>query len=179
MDFNSIKVRLKLHNLCRLQVQKHEFQFHKGTIKTRHRSCSQETLTYFNSIKVRLKRYRKRYQGAYFPHFNSIKVRLKHFYHNAYIKSRNFNSIKVRLKREEGWESESKGIFQFHKGTIKTTYTLGLNSKCSLFQFHKGTIKTRHACFGVIGARRFQFHKGTIKTGKSALSLRLFHISIP
>ena len=32
--FNSIKVRLKLHNLCRLQVQKHEFQFHKGTIKT-------------------------------------------------------------------------------------------------------------------------------------------------
>ena len=33
-------------------------------------------------------------------------------------------------------------IFQFHKGTIKTNYTIICKFIQNKFQFHKGTIKT-------------------------------------
>ena len=35
-----------------------------------------------------------------------------------------FNSIKVRLKRPADWRNVERHQFQFHKGTIKTVYTL-------------------------------------------------------
>ena len=54
-----------------------EFQFHKGTIKTRCGISTAKTKGYFNSIKVQLKRYDeiKRMRGDL--NFNSIKVQLK------------------------------------------------------------------------------------------------------
>ena len=34
-------------------------------------------------------------------------------------------------------------LFQFHKGTIKTTMAENSKTTRTVFQFHKGTIKTR------------------------------------
>ena len=52
--FNSIKVRLKLSSekICNYE---HQFQFHKGTIKTLLKRLFIKHYLYFNSIKVRLK----------------------------------------------------------------------------------------------------------------------------
>ena len=141
VNFNSIKVRLKLifkrHSLLGKEFQFHKgtiktsssalrltigsrFQFHKGTIKTSISCASPKRISYFNSIKVRLKRTRSNltsiqaifqfHKGtiktyfwwwtfASFLHFNSIKVRLKHKYDGADNDQFNFNSIKVRLKQ--------------------------------------------------------------------------------
>ena len=95
-----------------------------------------------------------------------------------------FNSIKVRLKLKNPVINLYFDTFQFHKGTIKTIYALGLIGSY-LFQFHKGTIKTLkdyvlkllELNFNSIKVRLklikvliyalgliFQFHKGTIKT---------------
>ena len=83
------------------------------------------------------------------------------------------------------WVKWRKNLFQFHKGTIKTTYYSTKQYASWLFQFHKGTIKTlslrmQRLSFcnfnsikvrlkPVVQARSgviitFQFHKGTIKT---------------
>ena len=54
MDFNSIKVQLKLE--ADTWKKQHEvFQFHKGTIKTLAKSVYNGEVTNFNSIKVQLK----------------------------------------------------------------------------------------------------------------------------
>ena len=76
-------------------------------------------------------------------------------------------------------------VFQFHKGTIKTTIELQIPQRVIYFnsikvqlrrtvailalviwkfQFHKGTIKTLAGEQSVGGNALFQFHKGTIKT---------------
>ena len=53
-----------------------------------------------------------------------------------------FNSIKVRLKPWYYRKLFALLLFQFHKGTIKTTFPNLLILKIPVFQFHKGTIKT-------------------------------------
>ena len=55
-SFNSIKVRLELTIRLFHQLTK-QFQFHKGTIRTRPLFISGVTLYGFNSIKVRLERW--------------------------------------------------------------------------------------------------------------------------
>ena len=75
------------------------FQFHKGTIKTVKCGHADEFVSYFNSIKVRLKlSFHKKHLNLS-SYFNSIKVRLK-------LKLVNYFLFSIR--------------FQFHKGTIKT-----------------------------------------------------------
>ena len=80
------------------------FQFHKGTIKTRPYYEKHRCRRNFNSIKVRLKRYRPvRIYNKYLFQF-----------HKGTIKTvpplptlrniLNFNSIKVRLKQLVGFE---------------------------------------------------------------------------
>ena len=54
MNFNSIKVRLKLQPDINDQFEP-KFQFHKGTIKTDDDESTIGRFPYFNSIKVRLK----------------------------------------------------------------------------------------------------------------------------
>ena len=54
-NFNSIKVRLKLVHCYFPQTGLTVFQFHKGTIKTALTNSLGVRVTYFNSIKVRLK----------------------------------------------------------------------------------------------------------------------------
>ena len=41
-------------------------------------------------------------------------------------------------------KGEKNTLFQFHKGTIKTTADIERIHQETRFQFHKGTIKTRH-----------------------------------
>ena len=55
LHFNSIKVRLELVTVDTTFIN-HQFQFHKGTIRTRHDALEDNQLAYFNSIKVRLER---------------------------------------------------------------------------------------------------------------------------
>ena len=103
----------------------------------------------------------------------------------------NFNSIKVQLELQHAkTDGRSFQRFQFHKGTIRTIYTLGLFGSY-LFQFHKGTIRTRPLCnvhvqklhfnsikvqlehdsvFCKVFQSLFQFHKGTIRTTSTFLS---------
>ena len=54
--------------------------------------------------------------------FNSIKVRLKHHHRFTILIHHHFNSIKVRLKPMKASDMLRNNKFQFHKGTIKTTY---------------------------------------------------------
>ena len=97
-----------------------------------------------------------------------------------------FNSIKVQLRHAyETVFFYFPALFQFHKGTIKTTAGGGLINANFIFQFHKGTIKTHNianyalpqshfnsikvqlrlaCCSNIISRYKFQFHKGTIKT---------------
>ena len=61
----------------------------------------------------------------------------------SYLFLMNFNSIKVRLKLPlTAEEYVASNLFQFHKGTIKTTKGQFEKGRAKTFQFHKGTIKT-------------------------------------
>ena len=143
--FNSIKVRLK--RWCPTDGSPLlPFQFHKGTIKTYDADFILIIMTYFNSIKVRLKPVIRLTTADDYPlfqfhkgtiktravierirrvfDFNSIKVRLKLQGSSRGLSVHpNFNSIKVRLKLWRFWRQTKNGIlFQFHKGTIKTIF---------------------------------------------------------
>ena len=55
IGFNSIKVRLKENRADQQPSRRHEFQFHKGAIKSHGHVVSVVVVIGFNSIKVRLK----------------------------------------------------------------------------------------------------------------------------
>ena len=55
-------------------------------------------------------------------------------------------------------------LFQFHKGTIRTSYPSINTARKTKFQFHKGTIRTPQLVVTSTTACAFQFHKGTIRT---------------
>ena len=91
--------------------RQHQFQFHKGTIKTQNRNNSVNRFRHFNSIKVRL----KPLEGTATRHIHSY-----------------FNSIKVRLKHVFDVNTNAIHLFQFHKGTIKTCGSPCLSYSCSI-----------------------------------------------
>ena len=75
--------------------------------------------------------------------FNSIKVRLEHSL--LRIDSSDaiyFNSIKVRLELQAISLFVALMIFQFHKGTIRTSRYNPRWRVTTPFQFHKVTIRT-------------------------------------
>ena len=130
--FNSIKVQLKrrkLEMLARLKA----FQFHKGTIKTPFSMSKPVRSSYFNSIKVQLK-LSSSLRGIFtMCNFNSIKVQLKRRASILFCISRiYFNSIKVQLKLKDMDEYDRVFRFQFHKGTIKTLYTISCQTCCRI-----------------------------------------------
>ena len=97
-----------------------------------------------------------------------------------------FNSIKVRLEHYFNGVLPTPQLFQFHKGAIRTSIRLALQTLIPSFQFHKGAIRTlnyasaraAYANFNSIKVRLepyplplmqrydflFQFHKGAIRT---------------
>ena len=112
-------------------------------------------------------------------YFNSIKVRLKHFISDYLPKVNfNFNSIKVRLKQHTCISPRHRTLFQFHKGTIKTNYEKNLSIRQTNFNSIKVRLKQ-----GINNATQtfiaFQFHKGTIKTECCRELLDNSLISIP
>ena len=76
----------------------------------------------------------------------------------------NFNSIKVQLEPYGEQIRNRFGLFQFHKGTIRTAFSLKAQGAQQLFQFHKGTIRTPRNARKYTPSSEFQFHKGTIRT---------------
>ena len=94
---------------------------------------------------------------------------------------RYFNSIKVRLERVLELKREAVlYTFQFHKGTIRTSWMLNKQGMRNAFQFHKGTIRTPLRNREKSKHHQFQFHKGTIRTLVLLLTARRFkYISIP
>ena len=96
--FNSIKVRLELGNTTPILFL-HQFQFHKGTIRTIPETSPYQLYNHFNSIKVRLEQ------------LNPLKVLVKIL----------FQFHKGTIRTENGWiYTADSSIFQFHKGTIRT-----------------------------------------------------------
>ena len=96
--FNSIKVRLE-PDAPKFSLKVYQFQFHKGTIRTKISTQLSHSLINFNSIKVRLEPNFSAMIWPPLPNFNSIKVRLEHI----------ISQLKKPLQP-----------FQFHKGTIRT-----------------------------------------------------------
>ena len=75
-DFNSIKVRLKLNKYELLQARD-QFQFHKGTIKTRVQQNQARRSSGFQFHKGTIKTIPLIRDAVGLKNFNSIKVRLK------------------------------------------------------------------------------------------------------
>ena len=70
-------------------------------------------------------------------------------------------------------QTDIKAIFQFHKGTIKTSVR-GLN-RCRICNFNSIKVRLKHNSSAInVAYVGFQFHKGTIKTDNSCLT-RTFH----
>ena len=79
------------------------------------------------------------------------------------IQRLHFNSIKVRLKQEYEKRKRENRIFQFHKGTIKTSISPPLSLRPPNFNSIKVRLKLYQHKSQVVRLT-FQFHKGTIKT---------------
>ena len=120
-------------------------------------------------------------------HFNSIKVRLELLDIILSFQILNFNSIKVRLEQAVNLIDSVLGVFQFHKGAIRTivfdtrehgiinfnSIKVRLEPKMKLyqkerpkFQFHKGAIRTHSILKAICAKYIFQFHKGAIRTSR-------------
>ena len=90
-----------------------------------------------------------------------------------------FNSIKVRLKLGAVKDGISSLLFQFHKGTIKTSPPCITISTSSNFNSIKVRLKLQGRAALLNAQNLFQFHKGTIKTVVSDVDFAFALISIP
>ena len=130
--------------------------------------------SYFNSIKVRLKRARSWWRRVLRSYFNSIKVRLKlqHFGGNKAILQFQFHKGTIKTP-EARLMFRSVPVFQFHKGTIKTFLCLVLT--CALPNFNSIKVRLKPSFRDTNGLfAQFQFHKGTIKTGQR-ICITIYH----
>ena len=166
-----------------------QFQFHKGTIKTRKKSLIFATIPHFNSIKVRLKLINVLRSAATIG-FQFHKGTIKTYLPTKYaIMNTNFNSIKVRLKHTRPRNGGARvPTFQFHKGTIKTSesvlgfvprynfnsikvrlkLTSDLQGQSGQINFNSIKVRLKPTSLRKTGViyTSFQFHKGTIKTSR-------------
>ena len=90
-----------------------------------------------------------------------------------------FNSIKVQLKQSLSKCAVSVGIFQFHKGTIKTIMYIFAVFLRPYFNSIKVQLKRYEVYEGDSCFVLFQFHKGTIKTAQRHKAVLDDIISIP
>ena len=113
-------------------------------------------------------------------HFNSIKVRLEPIQGIEKIYEANdFNSIKVRLEHSCQERTEAASRFQFHKGAIRTSFSVYFSSSTVNFNSIKVRLE-RLKILKVLLISLFQFHKGAIRTMLHLLRCVLLSvISIP
>ena len=89
-----------------------------------------------------------------------------------------FNSIKVRLEQQGGIGILLQGIFQFHKGAIRTERQY--MKQRLVYNFN--SIKVRLEPYPIeseLILNGFQFHKGAIRTESINTTFEGFDISIP
>ena len=112
-------------------------------------------------------------------HFNSIKVQLELFcfvYSDYYFVY--FNSIKVQLEHRVEAIEKLGTIFQFHKGTIRTTIEISIY--WGLFHFNSIKVQLEPKPAETPNhLLQFQFHKGTIRTKFNLIACVCNVISIP
>ena len=114
-------------------------------------------------------------------HFNSIKVRLEPRGKSAIIIGlHHFNSIKVRLELiYKTLSNHYGGIFQFHKGTIRTIVS-GRNAPSYDINFNSIKVRLEHSAHrSEYPLPAFQFHKGTIRTSYKRIKIKTKKNSIP
>ena len=155
--FNSIKVRLEPPKLWKHRAV-HQFQFHKGAIRTKPRFVTLLSVSNFNSIKVRLEQC----------------WRWKTCPNHA-----NFNSIKVRLELDTDPIIVDAHIFQFHKGAIRTTSSALVTVYLADFNSIKVRLELAFTQKHIDPFTTFQFHKGAIRTLATLSLSNCTHISIP
>ena len=90
----------------------------------------------------------------------------------------NFNSIKVQLEQYRGKPRKQPSVFQFHKGTIRTSDLKKHYSELAHFNSIKVQLE-RETTHAMMMNNPFQFHKGTIRTGGVKSSSVRSIISIP
>ena len=137
-------------------------------------------ITYFNSIKVRLK-HKFSERVSMFTLFQFHKGTIKTPVSRRFlVKSLHFNSIKVRLKLPAQRNIAEMTIFQFHKGTIKTRMSIAqMSAQIAYFNSIKVRLKLMFNDELDKRFRSFQFHKGTIKTYRWLFCSCQYLISIP
>ena len=112
--------------------------------------------------------------------FNSIKVRLELV--SAVVQNIgniNFNSIKVRLEPIALDKLKELLSFQFHKGTIRTSFFQLLSTfQVQYFNSIKVRLEPKYIR-AKDGVGIFQFHKGTIRTSPNTRGRPSRRISIP
>ena len=97
------------------------FQFHKGAIRTVFEMNPGDTISYFNSIKVRLEQSVVNLNlGHATFQFHKGAIRTRQSFDKLNDFQKNFNSIKVRLEQLEATINKLVKEFQFHKGAIRT-----------------------------------------------------------
>ena len=74
-----------------------------------------------------------------------------------------FNSIKVRLRQKRIGRVLAQLMFQFHKGSIKTSSANHILSHCCCFNSIKVRLRPEGDRSKTVFTM-FQFHKGSIKT---------------
>ncbi len=99
-----------------------------------------------------------------YSYFNSIKVQLKRNKTIIRCATAKFQFHKGTIKTGIAGTGLGLGIaFQFHKGTIKTRVLLQVLHLLTNFNSIKVQLKPHATCFSEPSSS-FQFHKGTIKT---------------
>ena len=134
----------------------------------------------FNSIKVRLELSAASASLAAANYsFNSIKVRLERLCILQHSRLPRFNSIKVRLERCGCAMPPAVPVFQFHKGTIRTSLPPIQTNAYSRFNSIKVRLEQSNGYRHKPGYNKFQFHKGTIRTTYNHHTNINLQVSIP
>ena len=136
--------RLKVCRVVNVRGNKHLFQFHNGSIKSKpvYRSVIEDAVFQFHNGSIK-----SRYNGKTQWHPMPFQ------FHNGSIKSRptcslssprrSFNSTMVRLKVDDDVIDTTNSImFQFHNGSIKRQEEIFYQAVEDKLQFHNGSIKS-------------------------------------
>ena len=149
--FNSTMVRLKDTERRERRPSVTSFQFHYGTIKSKHGHHESLCFDNFNSTMVRLKGFFDSSFDKKDFHFNSTMVRLKAYFEGKMPDwERHFNSTMVRLKDRSVYRCVPISKFQFHYGTIKRPLLFWF--VLCLLDFNSTMVRLKASGIAILGA---------------------------